>query len=98
MGKKQVYGSKYPNGCPGSSQTEFFSKAEMDLTAELMGQTYENLDHVFQDALSALAAVNPMWSPGGWRNRAIVNANRLAPREILLRALKKAFRPNMPDL
>lgn len=70
----------------------------MDITTELMGQTYETPEDVVQDALSALAAGKSHLVTGGWRNRAIVNANRLAPREVLLQALEKAFRPNMPDL
>jgi len=85
--------------CPGPTQTEFFSKAEMDMTAGIMAnQTYEPLADIVQAALAALAAGKSHIVTGGWRNRAIANADRLAPCEVLLRALEKAFRPNMPDL
>jgi len=80
--------------CPGPTKTDFFSKAEMDISSELMGaQTYEMPEDVAQEALQALAAGKSTLVTGGWRNRAIANANRLAPRELLLNVLEKQFRP-----
>jgi len=80
--------------CPGPTKTDFFAKAEIDISSELMGaQTYETPEDVVKAALQALAAGQSTLVTGGWRNRAIANANRLAPRELLLNVLEKRFRP-----
>ncbi len=80
--------------CPGPTKTDFFAKAEMDISSELMGaQTYETPEDVVKAALQALAAGKSTLVTGGWRNRAIANANRIAPRELLLNVLERRFRP-----
>lgn len=83
--------------CPGPTQTDFFTSAQMDTHSALMeGQTYETAEDVVQAALSALAAGKSNVVTGGLRNQILANANRLAPRELLMRALEKQFRPPSP--
>ncbi len=80
--------------CPGPTKTDFFTSAEMDLHSVLMeSQTYETAEDVVQEALKALAAGRSNVVTGGLRNRVVVNANRLVPRELLMRGLEKEFRP-----
>lgn len=83
--------------CPGPVHTGFFVEAEMDDNSELMKrQTYEDSQDVVRKALKALAEGRSNLVTGGLRNQAIVNANRLAPRELLVQALEKEFRPQTP--
>lgn len=80
--------------CPGPTKTDFFSRAEMEQNVKLMEQqTYEDPQDLVQNALKALAAGKSWLVTGSLRNHAIVNANRLAPRQLLVQALEKQFRP-----
>lgn len=83
--------------CPGPVHTGFFVEAEIERNLELMKrQTYEDSQDVVRKALKALAEGRSNLVTGGLRNQAIVNANRLAPRELLVQALEKEFRPQTP--
>jgi short-subunit dehydrogenase len=83
--------------CPGPIHTGFFAQAEMEGNTRLMArQSYEDPEDVVKKALKALAEGRSNLVTGGLRNHAIVNANRLAPRELLVRALEKEFRPRVP--
>ncbi len=83
--------------CPGPTHTDFFAEAEMERNAALMArQSYESPEDVVKKALEALAEGRSNLITGGFRNHAIVNANRLAPRELLVRELEKEFRPQAP--
>jgi hypothetical protein len=80
--------------CPGPTRTNFFSQADMERNPELMeSQSYEDPQDVVKKALKALSSGKSNLVTGGWRNHVVVNASRLAPRELLAKALELRFRP-----
>ncbi len=96
--ENQSTGVKVMALCPGPTTTDFFAEAEMDRNSALMeSQSYETPEAVVKKGLEALAAGRSHLVTGGLRNQAIVNASRLAPRELLVKGLEKQFRPPAKD-
>ncbi len=80
--------------CPGPTQTNFFAAANMEHNAKLMAaQSYEDPREVVRLGLKALAEGRSHLVTGGWQNHLLVNASRLAPREVLAEKLEVHFRP-----
>lgn len=80
--------------CPGPTTTDFFAKAEMDRNPDLMEQqSYETPESVVKAGLAALAAGKSHLVTGSLKNKIIVNASRLAPRQFLVKMLERQFRP-----
>ncbi len=80
--------------CPGPTESNFFEAAQFPQTLENNNNSgMVSATTVVKDALQALENNKSHVVTGGLGNNVIVNASRFLPREWLLNAVEKQFRP-----
>jgi uncharacterized protein len=77
--------------CPGSTETEFQKVAEQP---DRMLRSAETAEKVARVGLEALAAGKP-YVISGFKNKLMTEAQRIAPRGVVVRAAAKMMRPQM---
>jgi len=81
--------------CPGPTETEFFKVANFPSSAtESAQQNYTSPEAVVKAALAGFDQQQANVVTGGLPNQLIVNLPRFLPREALVSAVAKQFRPN----
>jgi short-subunit dehydrogenase len=80
--------------CPGPTESDFFVRAEFP--SSLVKETPNSLvsaEEVVREALRALKQNKSTIITGGIGNQVIVNLPRFLPRDVLVSAVKKQFKP-----
>ncbi|MDJ0660094.1 MAG: SDR family oxidoreductase [Crocosphaera sp.] len=81
--------------CPGPTESNFFEAARFPQSFENKNNSsLTSAEEVVRDALNALDNHKSNVVTGKIMNNLIVNASRLFPREFLLNAIEKQFKPN----
>lgn len=80
--------------CPGPTETEFFIKANFPSSmTESSQQNYTTPEEVVKATLNAFQQQQASIVPGSFPNQLIANLPRFLPRETLVKAVAKQFRP-----
>ncbi len=82
--------------CPGPTKTNFFNIAGFDpfKSAEEAEKDAVSPEYVVQEALSALKRGEVTIVPGGLSNQVVANVHRFLPRQTIVQAVEKQFRPS----
>jgi short-subunit dehydrogenase len=91
--ENRPHGIKVMALCPGVTETNFFEAARSEKPPARVAQTPED---VVETALRALAR-GKSHVVSGWTNRAMVEAERLAPRDVITRVAGRMMRNQYDD-
>ncbi|MFP4298238.1 MAG: SDR family NAD(P)-dependent oxidoreductase [Spirulinaceae cyanobacterium] len=82
--------------CPGPTKTNFFEIAGFNpfKNAEEAGKDAVSPEYVVREALSALKRGEITIVPGGVSNQVVANVHRFLPRQTIIQAVEKQFRPS----
>lgn len=82
--------------CPGPTKTNFFEIAGFDpfKSAEDAEKDAVSPEYVVREALSALKRGEITVVPGGFSNQVVANVHRFLPRQTIIQAVEKQFRPS----
>jgi uncharacterized protein len=81
--------------CPGPTESEFFKNAEFPTTLKNSAPSgITSAEEVVKEALKALAQNKSCIVTGGISNQIVVNISRFVPRDFLVSAVKKQFKPS----
>ena len=79
--------------CPGATESEFYKVAEFPQSFASANPKLTSAEEVVKDALSALEKNESTIVTGGLSNQFIVNIPRFLPRDLLVGAVEKQFKP-----
>jgi short-subunit dehydrogenase len=82
--------------CPGPTKTNFFAIAGFNpfKSDEEAEKDAVSPEYVVREALSALKRGEITIVPGGVSNQVVANVHRFLPRQIIIQAVEKQFRPS----